>query len=56
MVAIAYPWIEVILCSQNTQRVEALIQGNNNQASFRSMETLPVAQRYPFHELYCTQI
>ena len=56
MVATAYPRIKVILCSQNALRVKALIQGNNKQASFRSMETLKVAQRYPYEELHCTEI
>lgn len=56
MVATAYPWIKVILCSQNALRVKALIQGNNKQASFRSMETHKVAQMYPYQELYCTQV
>lgn len=56
MVATAYAQIKVIPCSQNALRVKALIRGNNKQASFRSMETLKVAQRYPYQELYCTQI
>lgn len=46
MVATACSQIKVIPCSQNALRVKALVQGHDKQASFRSMETLKVAQRH----------